>query len=155
MIHPAVVYYSQEDHSLDFSHLLAADFGFLLCIDIIEDLPDVVLECFFVEVYQVILTRIEPVSECRCDLSESIHYSLEVPLLGVLGFHDDRVDYSVDQLVCHVFNIAGYVLAVEHHASLIVDDLTLLVHYVVVLQNVFTDTEVLAFDFLLGALYRP
>ena len=154
MIHPAVVYDSQEDHALYFPHLLAADLSFFFCVHFVENLLDVVLELVLVEAFQVIPVHLEPASEVWSDLLESVGYPPDIPFFGVPGLHDYRIDYAVDQFICHVLYIVRNILTIQHHAPLIVDDLALLVHYIIVLQHVFTYTEVFALDFLLSALYR-
>ena len=61
---------------------------------------------------------------------------------------------GVDVLPQHVVHLGADILAIQHLAALAVDDLTLLVHHVVVLQHVLADLEVAAFQLFLGAFQR-
>ena len=64
---------------------------------------------------------------------------------GVLDDVDHTVPDDVGDIHSDAFTHKGV-------AALLVDDGTLLVHHVVVLNQALTDTEVVLFDFLLGAL---
>ena len=61
---------------------------------------------------------------------------------------------GIDVLPQHLVHLGADILAVQHLAALPVDDLTLLVHHIVVLQHVFTDLEVAAFQLFLSAFQR-
>ena len=70
---------------------------------------------------------------------------VEVPLLGeALGGRRD--DVPLDGVVDHVPDLLVQVLALEHPAALVVDDLALAVEHLVVLQDVLADLEVLRLD---------
>ncbi len=84
-----------------------------------------------------------------------------IPLAGVGVAAGELVDATVEQFLGRCHHVAAAVgdlvlgdvdLALEDLAAQRVDALTLLVHHVVVLEQVFADREVLAFDLLLGAL---
>lgn len=57
-----------------------------------------------------------------------------------------------NEVVDHLIDILAQILAVEHLAALIIDDIALLVHNIVVFQNALTGLEVAAFNGLLGLL---
>ena len=63
-------------------------------------------------------------------------------------------DRGADKVVQHAHDLLAQILAVEHLGALAVDDLTLLVHDVVVFQHVFARLEVAALDGLLRLLDR-
>ena len=66
------------------------------------------------------------------------------------------------ETVCNIFNIfcdhiidgISHALAVENPSSLSVNDLSLLVHNLIILKQIFTDTEVVCLQFFLCCLYR-
>ena len=69
---------------------------------------------------------------------------------GVLGRTVDILDLAVDDVFHHTVDGRGKVLSVEHLLALLIDDAALGVHDVIVLQNIFTDLEIAAFDGFLG-----
>src|SRR4029079_1469905 len=71
-----------------------------------------------------------------------------IPALGV----DERLDRTPDHLFDPALDLVGEVLALEHPPALLVDDDALLVHHVVVLEDVLPRDEVLLLDLLLCVL---
>ena len=64
----------------------------------------------------------------------------------------DVADRLGDRVAHHALDILSDILAVEHLAALIIDDIALLVHNIVVFQNALTGLEVAAFNGLLSLL---
>ena len=87
-----------------------------------------------------------PYSDCM--LVTSASRSQSSGELGVRRLGDARIDDLADPLA----HLVGEVLALEHAASLLVDDHALRVHDVVVLEDVLARDEVLLLDLLLGVL---
>ena len=85
------------------------------------------------------------------DLVELRPQPVEVPVLDVVA---GRV--LVDEALDHVGDLLArdraHVAALEHLVAVLVDDLALLVHHVVVLEDALADEEVLLLDLALGAL---
>ena len=75
----------------------------------------------------------------------------KIPVVGGLAVQVVRAGI-VDGLAHHLVQLAGDVLAVQHHLALLVDDLALLVHDVVILQHLLTNCKVRRLELLLGAL---
>ena len=63
-------------------------------------------------------------------------------------------DQVLDHLVAHVAHRVGDVLGVHQLAALLVDDLALVVHHVVELEQLLPDLEVVGLDLLLRLLQR-
>ena len=63
-----------------------------------------------------------------------------------------RQDVSFDELVEHVGDVGADAVAVQGVAAALVDDFTLGVHHVVVLQEALPDAEVVLLHLLLGPL---
>ncbi len=78
-----------------------------------------------------------------------------VPILGRRVLVGVRVEHPVDEAVDEAEEVLALVLAVKDLAPLAVDRLPLLVHDVVVFEEVLADGEVLALDLLLGPLDGP
>ena len=71
--------------------------------------------------------------------------------IAALGV-DERLDRAPDHLFDPALDLLGEVLALEHSPALLVDDDALLVHHVVVLEDVLARDEVLLLDLLLRVL---
>src|SRR5699024_4041892 len=89
----------------------------------------------------------------RVDLPEGAPELVQVPLGGIAarGLLDD---ISPKDLFEHVHHLLTQVLALEHLASLGVDDLALLVEDLVILEDVLADLEVLRLDLPLSGSDR-
>ncbi len=79
---------------------------------------------------------------------------LDVPLLGVGALGDELVDHLVDDLAAHVAHGVAGMLVGHQLDALLEDDLALVVHHVVVFQQVLADVEVVRLDLRLRALQR-
>ncbi len=80
---------------------------------------------------------------------------LEIPLLGVAFLIDILRDEPFGHLLDHLFDIIPEGLPLENLLPLFVDDLTLAVHDVVILEQMLADIEILSFHTFLGILDRP
>ena len=88
------------------------------------------------------------------DLADLRGEAVDVPLVGIgLGRHV-LGDEVVDHLVAHVADDVGEVLRLHDLAALGEDRLALVVHHVVVLQEVLADVEVARLDLALRLLQR-
>ncbi len=85
----------------------------------------------------------------RVELPEGVPQALQVPLLGEALDRLGR-DVRVDRVVHHEADLLLEVLALQDAAALAVDDLTLAVEDLVVLQDVLARLEVLGLDLRLG-----
>ena len=79
---------------------------------------------------------------------------LRVPLLGVGLLGDVRAHQLVHDLVAQVLDGLGDVLLAHDVDALLEDDLALVVHHVVVLEDLLADVEVARLDLLLRHLQR-
>jgi len=80
--------------------------------------------------------------------------ALGVPLLGIGIVGDEFGDQLFDHLVPHPRDLFRHVVAAHQFLALLVDDLALVVHHVVELQQVLADLEVAGLDALLRLLER-
>ncbi len=102
----------------------------------------------------VLLQQFLPVDADRVESAQRGPQLLEIPVLRVAvvggALHVGRADVPH-----HVVDLLAQVLTLEHPAALGVDDGPLLVHHLVVLEDVLPDLEVLLLDLGLGAADRP
>ena len=75
----------------------------------------------------------------------------DVPVLGEVALHV-LLGHALDDVGHLLARGVGHVLALEDPVAVLVDDLALLVHHVVVLEDALADQEVLLLDLGLGAL---
>ena len=73
----------------------------------------------------------------------------QIPLIIILirtGYHVYRVFHII---IHHVEDRIAHVISIQHMASFFVNNLSLFVHYLVIFQQIFTDSEVVALDLFL------
>ncbi len=147
MLAPLAVQHRQDDPALQLTHDLGAELRLTLRVLLV----DVVLDGLGDElggqpgpVTGRLLQLIDGDLH-RVELLEGAPQPVQVPLLGeALG--GLRADVGVDRVVHEVLHLLMQVLALQDAAPLAVDDLTLAVEDLVVLQNVLTGLEVLLLD---------
>ena len=158
MIAPLAVENTEQDRAFELPHgILAADRGDLLLALLVRLLRVVDEDLFeFVGRDVVALTELvlahhfSRVQLDRIERTQSGPQLVDVPVLGVtlLG---RAVDIRADDLGDHLHDLLAMLGALEDGATLGVDDLALLVHHLVVLEDVLADLEVLLLDLGLRA----
>ena len=101
--------------------------------------------CKIVHGILVIMQTLESVSEAL----QILVHQIKIPFLGKLAVYGYRNHYVFNQVIHHIHNVVLHIVAEKNSAALFVYDFSLLVHYVVILENVFTYFKVAAFNFLL------
>jgi len=134
----------QETHQLGAEFLLLVPIGFpnlglqvfeeRIASDLAKGFPGVLLALSDVEVELALHHLGEP---------------LHVPLFRILFRWAVDGERRFHQAPHHVVDIFREVLASEDSATMLVDNLALLVHHVVVFEQLFADLEVVSFDLLL------
>src|SRR6266403_2381815 len=81
---------------------------------------------------------------------ERLRETAEIPVLGVRALGGVTLEGADHEIVDPLRDVVGLALAVQDLAAHAVDDLALLVHHVVVLEEVLADLEVVVLDALLG-----
>ena len=154
MIHPLIIYDTDQDHPLYFSQLVRSDLLFFGFIEICKVLVKACFQALGVHVSQRFFIKYQ-IFKGRCDLFQSFVQAFEIPFFRIFRSHHDRIGHIVDQFMGHSFQIFRKILTEQYFFTFSVYDLTLLVHNVIVLQYVFTNGEVLAFHFLLCIFDLP
>ncbi len=149
MIHPAIINNTQQDHLFHFTHMIGADLCFFFIVKMFEDLYNIRFQPICIYLRKLILRIVDPGKAIR-QTREVLIEQVEIPLFRKLAVHGDRQYGIVDQIFHHFHDVLLQIFTEQDLAALIVDDLSLLVHNVVVLQNVFTDLKVAAFNLFLS-----
>ena len=149
MVHPLAVYTLEQADAFQLPHQLRAVALFLVVQDVH---PAVVQQIGDALDREAVVIR-DGIVEVGVGRQPALIVAAErtkVPLvLDVTG--QELLAAGINVLPQHIVHLGADVLTVEHLAALAVDDLTLLVHDIVVLQHVLADLKVPAFQLLLGA----
>ena len=151
MIHPPRIHAPQQHDPLHLAHIDVDFLHHLLALRV--ERPGILLQGR-VEAFTVILSHRllffdDPVMAAQ--VLQVVGSFLPLPFRRILCIHPASCR-EVDHMIRHPQDAVLHVFAHEHAAALSVDDLTLPVHDVVILQHVFPGFEVPPFDALLGAL---
>ena len=150
MIHPSGVDHFQKNDTLHLPKLFClGELRFFRLIRLNSFLLEKMLQFFLIHL-SALFSRgdfklRDLVVECDCK-------PLNIPVVRMNLGRGKFVGRVLHILRDHIINRIAHALAVKNTASLAVDDLPLLVHYLIVLQKVFTNTEVIALYLLLGFL---
>ena len=152
VIHPAVVYNTEQNHLFDFSHLRSTDFRLFLIVESVEFRNDIFLQLIRGELLNtrlIILHACESVGE---SLQVLIH-QIKIPFFRKLTAYGNRNYDAVNKVFHHFRDVGLDVVSEKNLAALVVNNLSLLIHNIVILKNIFTNFKVAAFYLLLCALY--
>ena len=150
MVHPLGVDLFEQHDALQLAGDVLAQLRLTLGVQLMHLLFDLLGELLAVHALELIRLDVQQVAGNQAD--EVVAEALHVPVLRLHAVRHVHADRRLDRLVHHGQDGILEVLAVQYAVALAVDDLALLVHDVVELQDVFTDAEVAALDLALGAL---
>ena len=80
---------------------------------------------------------------------------VELPLFGIKLFVRVLVEFLLDDVVDHARNVVAKIFAAQNFSTFAVHDFALLIHNVIIFQNVLADVEVARLNFFLRVLNRP
>ncbi len=150
---PLAVQDAEHHPALEFPHRTRADLAVNLALALgvcgTRVLQDHFQQTLLGEVFLVLDERF-PTDRHRVQGLQRGPELLEVPILGV-AFGGLRVDVGIDHVGEHVHDLLVQVLTGQHAVPLVVDDGPLLVHDLVVLEDVLADLHVLLLDLGLRA----
>ncbi len=149
MVFPARVNGAQDGDALEFVHGFGSEALFLFIVggadDVLEVFEDVLpldgLEVHAFEAHVQPKVSPHPFAE-----------STQVPLVGERLIRDELLHGFVEHVVNHFERVFLEIRLVECSLPLSVNDLALLVHHVIVLEEMFADFEVVRFDAFLRGL---
>src|SRR4051794_17503034 len=144
---PALVDDLEQHEALERAHELVAELLLALVVGIDDVLADLHDERLAVDPLLDVL-GLEGVLVHLVELREQ---AVEVPVLGKFSREVLAAD-ALDRVRDLLAGGLRHVLALEDPVAVLVDDLALLVHHVVVLEDALADQEVLLLDLLLGVL---
>ena len=139
----------QHDVALEDAHHLGSEALLLLDVLLLDLRPELLLELVDAE----LLERHAELLDAVIEIGEHLGGELvQLPVAGILVGRAVGVDDEVERVAGDIEDVVAARLAVEDLAAQMVDRLALLVHHVVVLEQVLADVEVVPLDLLLRAL---
>ena len=153
VIHPAVINYTKKNHLLDFSHLLLSDFRFLFIVQTLKLSDNILFKCIRGELLNTSLIILHACKSVGESLQVLVH-QIKIPFLRKLAAYGNRNYDAVNKVFHHFRDVGLDVVSEKNLAALVVNNLSLLIHNIVILKNIFTNFKVAAFYLLLRALYR-
>ena len=147
MIHPSCIDHLQKDNALHFSDLLCLrELGFLRLIRLHSSFLEKVLQFLLALILAFFQSR---EFKLRDHIVESYLQPLQIPFL-CRRIRRCKTVYCIFHIFCdHAVDRITHALSIEDTAPLSVDDLSLLVHDLVILEQVLADTEVVVLNLLL------
>ena len=149
MLHPLAVDDAQHDDLLELAHVLLAEEQLALVVALERDALERLLEAVAAHLRELLLLEF---ALRRVDLLGVLDEAVERPFLRVELLVRVLIHLRLDNVVDHREDVVLEVLAHEDFAALAVHDLTLLIHDVVVLEDVLADVEIARLDLLLRVL---
>ena len=149
MRHPLGIHYLQQDHTLQLTKRLCTVVGFPVRICLQGALRQELLD-FILSDGLILLTLVFQIPVHGDPAHEVVTKPNQVPVFLVVVVDQILIHCRVDQLLHHLENILVDIVSVQHGCTLLVDDLTLLVHNVVVVEDILPNRKVSALHLLLG-----
>ena len=147
MLHPVVVHNLEHNQILQLAHQLGANSILALLIPV---------SCYLVQVFIQLLTaqglqKVHSQETTGCiEFFCILNQSLQIPILGVNLGRRIHGHSAVHNLLHHFLNVAAQILLAQNLLALCINNLALLVHNIVIFQNVLTNAKVTCFHLLLG-----
>ena len=149
MLHPLLVDDAQHDDLLELAHVVLAKEQLAVVIAFLREFLEAFLQ--LVAAHRSELFLLEAALR-RVNLLGILDEAVELPLLRVELRVGVLVHLRADDVLDHAHDILTQVLAEEDLAALAVHDFTLLIHDIVILEDVLADVEVARLDLLLRVL---
>ena len=151
VIHPLAVDDLEQDHTLDLTDRLRLR---ELCLLALIQLHSLFLELLL----ETVLLRLQHAfRRHRLDRHGGKQERVQlvvIPLFKIGVVTDTDIHAVLRDIRDHLVDRVAHALSIQHASSLLVDDLSLFVHYLIVLQQALTDAEVVVLDLLLCRLDR-
>ena len=147
MLHPVVVHNLEHNQILQLAHQLGANSILALLIPVSCYLVQVLIQLLAAQCLQKVHSQeTTGCIEFFCILNQS----LQIPILGVNLGRRIHGHSAVHNLLHHFLNVAAQILLAQNLLALCINNLALLVHNIVIFQNVLTNAKVTCFHLLLG-----
>ena len=152
MLHPLGIDIAQQADALQFAHRLFAVALLLRGQDIHAALVQLISNALAGQLTQLLGGVVEVGGQAQ-PVHKVAAQTGKIPIIGRFAVQVVCAGI-INGLAHHLMQLAGDILAVQHHLALLIDDLALLVHDIVILQHLFTNCKVRCFELFLGALDR-
>ena len=149
VIHPFAVDAFQKDNSLKLTKLFRfRELSLLRFIKLHSLFLHNMLDLIFLMAFYLLCgQRVN-----RDDRSDRSVELIKIPLRRIHVIGKAHVCHAVYDICDHLVDGITHILTVKYLAALLVDDLSLLIVNLVIVEKIFTDTEVVELDLLLGFL---
>ena len=151
VIHPLLIDDAEHDNLFELAHILLAEHQLAILVALLGDLLQFLLDLVAREHLEL---RLLEASLRGVDLLRVLDECIELPFLGVEFLVRVLRHLVLDDVFDHREDVVAQVLTEQDLLALAVDDLTLLIHDVVVLEDVFADVEIACLDLFLRVLHR-
>ena len=151
VIHPLLIDDAEHDDLLKLAHILLAEHELTVLVALLGKLFEEFLDLVARERFEFFLFQL---ALRRIDLLRILDECVELPLLGIELLVRVLRHLVLDDVLDHREDVLAQVLPAEDLAPLAVDDLALLIHDVVVFEDVLADVKIARFDFFLRVLHR-
>ena len=146
MIHPLAVDGFQKNYSFKFTQLLCfRELRFLRFVKLHGFLFDQMFDFIFsLAFYFLCSKRLDRNNRKECCIK-----LIQIPVNCIYIIRETHVHCTVYNICDHLVDRISHVLTIQNLATLFVNNLTLFIVNLVIIQKIFTDTEVIELDFLL------
>ena len=146
MLHPVVVHYLQHNQIFQLAHQLGANGILARLVPVRSNLVQVLVQLLTAQGLQ----KVHSQEAARCiELFGILNQGLQIPILGINLGRCIHSHGAVHNLLHHFLDIAAQILLTQNLLALRINNLALLVHNIVIFQNVLTNAKVACFNLLL------
>ena len=149
MIHPLAVDTFQKNNTLKLTKLLRLlELSLFRFIKLHSLFLHNVLDLVFLMTFDLLsCQRFD-----RNDRSDGCIELIKIPLAGIHIIREAHICHTVHDICDHLVNGITHVLTVKYLTTLLINDFSLLIVYLVIIKKIFTDSKVVELDLLLSFL---
>ncbi len=152
MFHPLIIDHAQHDNLLQLAHNRLGIFLFPGGITFLGNLHQRFLKLVAAHSLQIFL--FQPAFRC-IDCLRILDQPVQRPFFRIQFFTCILVHFRRNNLMHHIHDIIPQMIAHEHLAALRINNLTLLIHNIVIFQHILTHIKIARFHFLLRMFNGP
>ena len=149
VLHPLVVHHAEHDDLFQFAHDARRELRLPRLVVVLGDFFQRLAEFVAAHGLQFFLFQR---ALRRVDALRVLDQAVQCPFFRIQFLVRVLVHLGLDDFPDHIHDALAKLLALQHLAALRVDDLTLLVHHIVVFEDVLSHIEIPRFHFLLRVL---
>ena len=147
MVHPLGVNLFEQNNALQFAGDVFAQFFFAFCVHLVYLLFHLLCQSFFIQILEVFFLYLKQIPRNNTD--KVVAEAFQIPVFRLHALRHIHRDCRINGFVHHRKDRIFQIFSVQNFVALRVDNLTLLVHNIVKLQYIFTNTKVSALNLAL------